>query len=372
MRLHSLLSLFFLCFLAFSCEKKKASPEVKPVPVTVLKVQPRKVPAVFEYVAVAQSSHQVEIRARVEGYLQSINFIEGSFVKEGQLLYQIDPLPFKAALDSAVGELERQKALLWNAETTKNRLEPLYKQNAISKRDLDNAISDVAATQASVDSAAARVQESAINLGYTTINAPISGLIGESQFREGALLTPGPSGLLTRLSIVNPIWINFNVSENEILKFQDLIEKKLLVAPKDMGFTVQAVLANGSTFPEKGVVSFANPVLDQRTGTMLVRAVFPNPKADIKPGQFIRVKVEGAYYPNAITVPQKAVMQGQKGMFVYIVDKENIARMQPVDPGSWSGDDWIINSGLKAGDIVVIEGVNKIQPGRQVIPKQKV
>lgn len=350
-----------------SCNRDEKSTQAPPpMEVIAMTIVPRTIPATYEYVGVAQSSHPVEIRARVEGYLDKIAYTEGSLVQQNQLLFQIDPRPFQAALDSAKADLERQKAVLWNAQRARERFEPLYKQNAASRRDLDNSIAQELAAIADVDASAAKVREAELNLNYTTILSPITGLSGQSSLREGALVTPGPNGLLTTISVIDPIWVNFNVSDGDILRFQEDEKRGFIVAPKDDKFTVELTLADGSLFPYKGTIDFTEPTLQQSTGTMMVRAVFNNPKLILRPGQFVRAKAMGAVRPNAIIVPQKAVLQGSKGMFVYLVDKENKAHVQPIEAGGWYQSFWIIKSGLQAGDLVIIDGVNKIQPDQVV------
>lgn len=181
----------------------------------------------------------------------------------------------------------------------------------------------------------------------------------------------GPSGLLTTISVVDPIWVYFNVSEGDILKYQDEITKKLLEFPKDLNFDVQLILSDGSTFSSTGKVNFADPSFQQSTGTLLIRAEFDNPHLDVRPGQFVRAEVLGATRPNAIFVPQQSVQQGQKGMYVYLVDKDGRAKMQEVSLGDWFKNYWIILSGLNPGDQIIVDGVNKIQPGAKISIKKE-
>lgn len=362
------LLLIAICFT--SCNEKRNEPDQPAkIEVTAYTIEARTVPAVFEYVGVAQSSHPVEIRARVEGYLDKIAYVEGEIVRKAQLLFQIDPRPFVAALDNAKGLLARYEAELWDAKQAVERFKPLYEKKAASKRDLDNATAKELASQANVDSAKAQVREAELNLSYTVIRSPINGVSSKSNFREGALITPGPNGLLTTLYVIDPIWAYFNVSDGDILKFRDEMLKGQLAFPKDMNFDVELVLSDGTTFESKGKVNFTDPSLQQNTGTMLVRAEFANPENLIKPGQFVRAKVLGATRPNAILIPQKAVLQGQKGMFVYVIDKNGNAEMRAIIPGDWYKNYWIIKSGLKIGEQVIIDGVNKVQNGMPVILK---
>lgn len=363
---------FILTLCCLSSCKSSPSPQEPKIEVTAFKVEPKTIPATFEYVGVAQSSHPVEIRARVEGYLEKIGYKEGELVHENDLLFKLDPRPFIAAVDNAKGLLDRYKAELWNAKQAVARYKPLYEQKAASKRDLDNAIAAELAAQANVNSAQAQLVEAKLNLSYTTIRSPITGLASKSNFREGALIMPaGPSGLLTTISVVDPIWVYFNVSEGDILKYQDEITKKLLEFPKDLNFDVQLILSDGSTFSSTGKVNFADPSFQQSTGTLLIRAEFDNPHLDVRPGQFVRAEVLGATRPNAIFVPQQSVQQGQKGMYVYLVDKDGRAKMQEVSLGDWFKNYWIILSGLNPGDQIIVDGVNKIQPGAKISIKKE-
>lgn len=358
------LPFFSLCFLN-SC-KKQTSPTRPPVPVTAMRVEAQTIPAEFEFVGVAESSHIVELRARVEGYLEQITYKEGSLVHAGDLMFVLDQRPFIAQVESAQGMLDKQNAVLWNAEQTKARMVPLYQQNAVSQRDLDNAIAEELAAKASVETASADLYKADLNLGFASITAPVTAMSNQAKFREGALISPGPDSLLTTLYVIDPIWINFSVSDNDLIKLYREIKLKQVVIPKDNNFTIEARLSDGSRIPATGTIDFMNPALQQSTGTMLIRAVFPNPEAILKPGQFIRVIVKGATRPYAIIIPQTAVIQGESGTFVYVVDQSGKAQMRPVELGDWYENYWIVNKGLVPGDVVVTQGVNKIQNGSQV------
>lgn len=362
------LILFSIC-LILACDKQQvAKPGSKPIPVNIIELEPETVPAIFEYVGVAESSHLVEIRARVEGYLQKIAYPEGGFVREGDLLFELDPAPYEAKLDEVKATLSKIEAELWNAKTTVERLKPLYEQKAASKRDLDNAVSQQLSLEAQVLSGKAQIRQAELNLSYTVIKAPVSALTGASKYREGALITPGAEGLMTTLSVVDPIWVNFSVSESDILRYQKEVKEKRLRLPKDLNFDVRIRLSDGTMYNDVGRVNFTDPTLNQGTGTMNVRTQFPNGTTLIKPGQFVKIYVVGAVYPNAILIPQKAVQENRKGMFVYIVNKNNQVELRLIEPGKWMGSSWLIRSGLAIGDRVIIDGVNKVQPGAPVNP----
>jgi membrane fusion protein (multidrug efflux system) len=362
-------------FLYTACQTEQQHKfTLPPVEVTLLKIEPKTIPAIFEYVGFAESSHPVEIRARVEGYLKEINFTEGDFVKEGDLLFVIDPASFEAELDNAKGELKRVEANLWEAQRTAARLKPLYEKKAASQRDLDTALAAENAANATVDSAKARVRSAEINLGHTKIHSPVSGLSSLTSYQEGSLITPGPSALLTTISVLNPIWVKYSVTSNEVLKYHNEVKAGRMKFPEDKYLEVEIVLADGSVFPNRGVVDYAAPTYDQKTGTMIARATIPNPSDrgydwQLKPGQFVRIRVFGAIRPNAILVPQKSVQHGQDGLYVIVVDDTGKAEVRSIEAGEWYDDDWIIKGGLKAGEQVVVDGVNKVVAGQQVIAK---
>lgn len=336
-----------------------------PVDVSTVIIKKNTIPSVYHSIGYAESSHPVEIRARVEGYLEEIAYIEGSEVKLGQLLFKLDQRPFIAAVEQAKGSLAREKALLWNAKQAVDRLTPLYAKHAASKKDLDDATASLLASEASVQVAKANLDTAEINLSYTIITSPINGLAGKSNFREGALISPGPNNLMTSVDALDPIWVYFSISENEILKINKDVKNHTLVLPKDDNYDVEVILADGTVYPSKGRVNFASPTYDQRTGTLTVRAQFSNPQDVIKPGQFLRVKVLGTLRPNAIYVPQKALLEGKSGMYVYVV-RDGKAFIQNVIVGDWYGSDWIITEGLKEGEEVIIDGVNKVGQGSLV------
>jgi membrane fusion protein (multidrug efflux system) len=365
---------FFILLSCFSivvtgCHKPKIVQPAPPVEVTVQTVEPANIPAIFEYVGVVQSSHEVEIRARVTGYLDAIAYTEGSFVQKGDLLFQLDPRPFQAALAQVKAEVAKQKAELWQAQRAVARFTPLYEQKAASQRDLDNAIAQQLSAEAQVLAAEAQVADAEVNLSYTTILSPVSGLSSQATYRVGSLISPGQD-LLTTVSVMDPIWVNFSVSEQDMLKSRVERSKNRLLFPPGDNFEIQLILGDQSVFPEVGYVNFASPIYSQKTGTMTIRATLRNPENILRPGQFVRVKIMGAVRPNAIAVPQKAVTQSRNGTFVFVVNTESRAQVRFVEPGPWSGDNWVIYSGLEAGEQVIINGVNKLLPGAAVVIKR--
>jgi membrane fusion protein, multidrug efflux system len=359
-----LIAVFPLGF--FGCSKKNG-PEVRPpIEVTAFIVDPQTIPADFEFVGVAKSSHPVEIRSRVEGYLWSIDYTEGSAVEENDLLFQIDPRPFEASLEEAKGELARQEAILWRAQRALERIQPLYEKNAVSLRDLDDATAAVLTAQADVISAKGNLINAELNLSFTRITSPINGLSARAAYREGTLITPSINGLLTLVSVIDPIWVDFSVSDNELLMAQGETAKNQLILPKQQEYTVSLKLADNSIFPYCGKVNFSSPTLDPDTGAMVIRATFPNPQGIILPGQFVKAIISGAYRPNAFFVPQESVFQGQKGTYVFVINKDGTVSARNVEVGEWYENFWIIKQGLSKGEMVVANGINKVSEGSHV------
>jgi membrane fusion protein, multidrug efflux system len=349
--------------LVTGCGKEAAPPAGRPpVDVTTIVVTQQDTPVSIEFVGQTQSSREVEIRARVDGFLDKRLYKEGELVQEGQPMFQMDRKPFEAALQSAKGQLAQQNAALDVAVADLKRVRPLAAQNALSQKDLDQAVGNEARARAGVLAAEGEVQTAQLNLGYTTIASPLKGLSSSAKLQEGAYVSAANS-LLTYVAQMDPIWVNFSISENELLRFREQAAKGLLRLPKNNDYDVQVILADGSTYPSKGKVSFADPSFSKDTGTFQVRSVFANPKAVLRPGQFVRVEVEGAVRPNAILVPQRAVQQGAKSHFVWVVDKEGKAEQRIVDVGEWNGDNWFINDGLKTGEQVVVDGAIRLSPG---------
>jgi membrane fusion protein (multidrug efflux system) len=351
-----------IALLAGGCAKQEAPPAPGPLQVTALTVAPRDTPVQFEFVAQTQSSREVEIRARVDGFLDKRLYTEGDMVHAGQPLFQMDRKPFEAALVSAEGQLEQQKARLEVASANLARVRPLAAKNAVSKKELDDAVGNEKQSRAAVLAAEGQVRQAALNLGYTRINSPLHGLSSFAKKQEGSYLTAGDQGLLTTVSQVDPIWVNFSISENELLSYRDQIAKGRLKFPASRDFEVEVVLADGTVFPQRGHINFAEPSFSPETGTFLVRTELPNPKGTLRPGQFVRARVFGSSRPGAIRVPQRAVQQGSKGHYVWVIDNDGKARQRVVEVGDWYGDDWFISEGLRTGERVVVDGAGRVTP----------
>jgi membrane fusion protein, multidrug efflux system len=347
-----------------ACKKQAGGPAPQAPEVTVMTVEGHTTPVTFEFVAQTQSSREVEIRARVEGFLDKRLYTEGTLVKEGQTMFQMDRKPFEASLQTAQGQLAQQQARLTVTKANLARVRPLEAANAVSKKDLDDAIGNEKQAEAAVISAQGEVTNAKLNLSYTTIKSPLTGLSSYARMQEGSYLSAGNSSLLTYVSQLDPIWVNFSLSENEMLSYRDQTAKGLLRQPEDRRYVVEVVLADGTVYPYRGAVDFMDPSYNKDTGTFLVRAVLPNKEGSLRPGQFVRAHVHGLSRPNAILVPQRAVLQGAKGHFVWLLDKDGkTPHEQVVEVGDWLGDNWFISQGLQPGDRVIVDGSLRVANG---------
>ncbi|MGF6995564.1 efflux RND transporter periplasmic adaptor subunit [Paraburkholderia sp. GAS32] len=346
--------------LCAACHKAATLPTAGAIEVTVMPVVQSDTPVDFEYTAQTQSSREVEIRARVDGFLDKRLYTEGQLVHAGQTLFQMDAKPFDAALQTARGQLAQQQARLTVAKANLARVIPLAAQNALSQKDLDDATGNEKQAQAAVIAAQGQVQTAQLNLGYTTIKSPLTGLSSFARQQDGSFVTASASGLLTYVYQLDPMWVNFSISENELLKFREEVTAGRLRFPANDDFEVTLIMADGTQFPNHGHISFTNPAFSTETGTFLVRASFANEKGQLRPGQFVRARVSGASRPKAILVPQRAVLQGAKSHFVWVVDNDSKAHQRVVEVGEWHGDDWFITEGLQPGERVVVDGAIRV------------
>ena len=339
-----------------------------PSEVNVATAEVQTLPVTFEYTGQTLGSREVEVRARVTGLLMSRNFREGAPVKKGQSLFTIDPAPFEAALARAEADVAAAEARVDQARRNAARLKPLYAEKAVSQKEYDDAVSGELIGGADVKAARARLTEAKLNLEYTRVEAPVSGVTGRALPSEGTLVS-GPNVLLTTVVQVDPIWVSFGIPDNEQAALQKEADAGRLALPKN--FEVELRLADGSSYLRKGRVSFSDVRISQVTGTREARAELPNPDGALRPGQFVRVLLHGAVRPKAVAVPQRAVLDGPQGKFVYIVDEKGTAQPRPVQAGAWSGERWIITSGLSGGERVITDGVMKIGPGAPVKVAEK-
>src|SRR3979409_2616822 len=326
----SALSIAAAASLLSGCEPANSQPHagMPPPEVAVVTVQPQSVPATFEYVGQTAGSREVEVRARVTGILLKRNFTEGTPVKQGQSLYTIDPAPCEAARARAEADVGAAEARFEQARKNAARLKPLYAEKAVSHKDYDDTVSAEAIGAADGKAAQARLTEAKLNLSYTKVESPVSGITGRSMRQEGSLIS-GPDALLTRITQVDPLWGNFGIPDNEQAQIQKEVQAKQLALPKDGDFEVALRRADGSLHERTGGLNFADVRVSPQTGTRETRAELPNPGGALKPGEFVRVILRGATRPNAVTVPQRAVLEGPQGKFVYVVDEKGTAQPRP-------------------------------------------
>jgi membrane fusion protein (multidrug efflux system) len=357
-----------VALVAGGCSKEAPPPQRPVAEVTIITVQPQNIPYTPNFVAQTESSQQVNIVARVSGFLDKIAYQEGEVVKEGQLLFQLDPKPFQAQLAAARGELRSQQARFTTAKANLGRVKPLTQQNALSRSDLDRAQGEFDASNAAVYAAQAKVTEAELNLSYATIRSPVTGLASRSLQRQGAYVNSLSSeATLTYVAAIDPIWVNFSVSQNLTAKWRSETARNLMIPPPNLNYEVEIVLSDGTPYPHTGRINFADPSFSQDTGSFLVRAVLPNPKRELRPGMFVTAFAKGAQRPNAVVVPQLAVQQGSNGHLVYVVKQDSTAEVRPVVVGDYyDAKDIVILSGLHGGDRVVVDGVLRVVPGKPV------
>lgn len=348
--------------LAAGCGKEaKKDAGHPPVDVTALTVVPADVPVTSVFVAQTQSSQAVTIAARVSGFLDKRVYTEGSVVKAGQVLFQMDPKPFQAQVDAAAAALQRNQAALDVARANLARTKPLAEQNALSQKDLDDAQGQYEQSAAAVAQSKAQLDSAKLDLSYTTVTSPVDGVSSFAAVADGTYVNPQNSQLTT-ISVLTPMWINFSISENEMSRVRDHVSKGLIRLPEGGQFVVEIELVDGTVFPHKGRITFADPSFNSQTGTFLIRASVDNPKGALRPNQYVRTRLYGAIRPNAVLIPQRAVQQGAKGHFVWVVNKAGKAELRPIEVGDWRGDSWFVSQGLAAGDQVVVDGAQRLAP----------
>jgi len=358
-----------MCCVGLAGCSKPEPPAPPPQTVGVQKVETRTVARDISRVAQTESSREVQVVARVSGFLDRIVYTEGSLVQEGDVMFAMDKRPFEADLQAAKGELEASKARLATATANLDRTRPLAEADAMSQSDLDTAVGERDAAAAAVYSAKANVTQAELDLSYATIRAPVTGLTGKAKQREGAFLNAmSESADLSYVAQVDPIWVNFSVSQNEMEEHERLMAAGMVNSVEDGQLEFEVYLADGQLFPHKGRMNFRSPSFDDRTGTFSVRAVVPNPEGSLRPGMFVTAKVLGINRPDAVLVPQKAVQQSANGHIVWLVGKDDKAEARPVVTGDWVGDDWVIDKGLKGGESIIVEGIRTLRPGAPIKP----
>lgn len=345
---------------------KAATSPLPPPEVLVVEVIQQDVPIYFEWIGTTEGYVNAQIRPRVQGSLQSRDYKEGSLIKTGQLMFGIDPREYQAALNQALGDLGRAEANLGKTQLDVARFTPLAKEGAISQQELDNAIQAHQANKASVEAARATVERARLNLSWTKVTAPITGIAGISVAQIGDLVTP--SSLLTTISQVDPIKVYYPISEQEYMHFARRI-REIEQGRGGERAPLVLTLADGSVYPEPGTFSLADRQVDLRTGTITVQSVFPNPDNMLRPGQYAKIRVAAETRKGAILVPQQAVQQLQGSPQIAVVGDDHKIDIRSVKVGEQVGNMWIITQGLKPGERIVVTGVQKVKTGMVVNPK---
>jgi len=353
-----------------ACGKQAPKMQQPPVPVSVVTLQTQDVPVNYEFVGQANGYRQVQVRARVGGILLKRVYTEGRPVKEGDLLFQIDPAPYQATYDNAKASLGIEEAKLVNAKQNYDRVIPLFKENAVSQKDRDDAVASYQSSVAAVAAARATLQNAKINLDYTRVTSPITGMTSKEAVSEGSLISvTNDASLLTTVSQLDPIYVNFSVSDNDELRLRRLEQSGQLKHVDPHKLRVRLKLSDGSEYSQTGSLNFTDNIIDTATGTVSSRALFPNAKGQILPGQFVRVVLDGVVRANALQVPQKAVFSSQQGKMVWVVGPDNKVTPKLIGTADEVGHNVIVDKGLKAGDRVVVDNLIKLRPGVVVKPE---
>jgi membrane fusion protein, multidrug efflux system len=366
--LYIILALTWSVFVV-ACGKQESSANqpsaMPPMSVSVLEVQPTSVPIRAEAVAQTEGAKEVEVRPRVGGILLKKMFEEGAAIKAGQPMFLIDPVPFEMAASQARAQLAQKKARLVQTQREAERLKTLLESKSISQREYDNAVSDHAMADASLQESNAVLHEAELNLSYAKVTAPASGMAGRFLYSEGALVNANTS-LLTTIVQTSPIWVRFSLSDSELKQLGGMLTSETVK-------NIALILPDGTEYPESGQLNFSASNIDPALGTQQLRAEFKNADKKLIPGQFVRVKVTTGSRDGVFLVPQTAVLTGEQGKFVYVADKDQegktIASVKPVEVGNWQGQDWVVFSGITAGDKVIVDNLIKIRPGAAIEPK---
>ena len=362
-------ALFMLAALT-SCKKPAAeSVSAEPPEVLVTDVVAKDVPLIRQWVGTLDGVQNAQVRARETGYLQTIAYQQGGYVKKGDLLFEIDPRPFVAALDQAKSQLTAAQATLLGVELDAKRAKELFQSKVISEQEYTNKTQDYQNKLASAAAAQAAVDDAQLNLTYTKIVSPLDGIAGQQQAQIGDLVGSGSNTVLTTVSQIDPIWCLFPISEQTYWEFADRLKEMMAVPEDQRPERVELILPNGSTYPHKGKFAFVDRQVDQKTGTIQIAVTFPNPELTLRPGQYATARAEIGTIPNAVLIPHRAISELQGGDQVGIVNADGKAEIRAVTIGEVYGQWIVIKDGLKAGEKVIVEGFQKIRQGIPVSAK---
>lgn len=345
-------------------EAQKAAATPPPPSVEAMIVYATDVPWVGDYVAQTAGSREVQVRAQISGIVEERAYTEGSIVKKGDLLFQIEDDAFVAAKNQAEGDLAQAKVTFVRAEIEHARILKLFKQGAVSTSDRDDAVAAFGTAAAALKAAEARLDAANVNLGYTKVNAPVAGVSSKESRSEGSLVTVGSDNLLTSITQVDPIYVNFGVPFGEDTKQRNyLASGRVVMAPE--GLSVELVMADGSSYADKATITFRDSIVDQNSATIKTRAEVANPNVSLLPGQYVRAYVHGYSFKDAIIIPQRCVLETQKGPMVYTIDAQNIANFVPITIVENLGNNYLVD-GLPSGSKIITEGIIKARPGQPV------
>lgn len=351
-----------------SSGQEAAAKQAPPPPeIVAYTVKQADIPLDMAFMGQTAGSREVEVRARVGGILLHRNYEEGRPVRRGELMFEIDPAPYQAALEQAKGSLGQAEATLAQTERDAKRMETLYKGDVVAKKDFDDARTSLDSAKAAVEAARGKVREASLNLEWTKVTAPISGLTSKEARSEGSLVTTTSDGsLLTTINRVDPLYVNFSMSGPEMLRLRKQLAEGKVVIAKGGDYVVRLILPDGSQYQEPGHINFTDTQVDPTTGVVKVRAEFKNPDAGVLPGQFVRVHLEGARFKDVLAVPQGAVLNTQQGAMVWTLDDKNQVSPRPIVLGQAVGNTYLVEKGLAGGDRIVSEGIIKVRPGMTV------
>lgn len=359
-RVHAMGVLTVAMVICAGCSSNAEKPAPPPPGVTVISVVQKDVPVHQEWVGTMAGNVDADIRPKVDGFLLSRLYAEGSYVDKGSPMFQLDNRQGQAAVEQAQGHLERARAALGQAQTDVRRFTPLVAQKAVSQAELDKALSSESAGKAEVNAGQAELDNAKLNLAWTKVTAPISGIAGVSKVQIGDLMTP--TTIMTTISSVNPIYVDFSVAEQDYLRF---VREK---TGRSAGQDLQLILGDGTVFPRRGHALFVNREVDSRTGSIQVRGAFPNPGNVLRPGQYARIRAVSELRKGALLIPQQSVSELQGVYQVGVVAPDNKVTIKAVTLGPQFGDMWVVESGLQAGDKVVVDGLQRIKTGMTVAP----
>lgn len=356
------------CLLAVACSSEQAAPPPSAVPVQTVTITARPVPNVIELPGRVEPVRRAEVRARVTGIVQKRLYTEGAIVTAGQPLFLIDPRESRASYAQTQAALARAQATATNARAVAERYKPLVAENAISSQEYDAAMAAAREADANVAQIRAQLDAASLQLNYTTVRAPIAGRAGRAEITEGALVSQTEGTLMTRIEQTAPVYVNFAQAASEVLAIRRAISAGKIALDANDRIEVRLTFTDGSEYPNPGYINFLALSVDEETGTVGLRAEFPNPSGVLLPGEFVRAKLFVGEVKQGITVPQRAVTLSEQGGSVFVIDSKGLAAVRPVTLGSLVEDRWIIEDGLKPGDQVIVSNLQKLRPGVPVKP----